>query len=370
MALCARISVNDNLSGAKMFSKIKKEYVIFFSLILLSIAILGLLIFFSMQTAKQELVNNQETINYIVKIRNAYEEIDQILERAEVNTNVMVDSIANTYDTKKSTDKNYNLAFTNNLNGLIQSVLSNSPSVNGAWFQINSKLPFSASAYNWFEYKNDNFINQRNPSETTRPITEDDDPYYFSAIQNNGQTWSRVYNDADTNEQMITISAPVYKNGYLIGVAGLDILTGTLQQTLNNIQLMLFNSEIYLTDKDNNLILYQLEPGVNLDDIDTSFLNIIRQNEDGATGFSKNLTTKTIIKLTLSNNYKFIVAIDNRNLFTNSNKSSNMIYLLLGLLTLITISTFISMYEVINLKNANRKLIEAASQATEEEQET
>lgn len=352
-----------------MASKIKKEYIIFFSLILLSITVLGLLIFSSVQTANQELINNQETINYIVKIRNAYEEIDQILERANVNTNVMVDSIANTYDTKKSTDKAYNLAFINNLNGLIQSVLSNTPSVNGAWFQINSKLPFSASAYNWFEYKNDNFINQRNPAELNRPITEQDDPYYFSAIQSDGPTWSRVYNDADTNEQMITISAPVYKNGYLVGVTGIDILTGTLQQVLNNIQLMLFNSEIYITDKDNNLILYQLEPGVNLENVDTSFLNSIKQNEDGATGFSKNFTTKTIIKLTLSNNYKFIIAIDNKNLFTNSNQSSNMIYLLLGLLMLITISTFISMYEALSLKNANRKLIESTNKITEEEQE-
>lgn len=352
-----------------MASKIKKEYVIFFSLILLSIAVLGLLVFFSMQTANQELVNNQDTINYIVKIRNAYEEIDQIFERAEVNTNVMVDSIANTYDTKKSSNKTYNLSFVNNLNGLIQSVLSNTPSVNGAWFQINSNLSFSASAYNWFEYKNDNFINQRNTAEINRPITEQDDPYYFSAIHSDGPTWSKVYNDADTNEQMITISAPVYKNGYLVGVTGIDILTGTLQQTLYNIQLMLFNSEIYLTDKDNNLILYQLEPGVNLDNIDTSFLNSIKQNEDGATRFSKNFTTKTIIKLTLSNDYKFIIAIDNRNLFTNSNQSSNMIYLLLGLLTLITISAFISMYEVISLKNANRNIIESANKTSEEEQE-
>ena len=350
-----------------MFSKIKKEYVIFFSLILLSITILGLLIFFAAHTAKQNLINNQETINYIVKIRNAYEEIDQILERAEVNTNIMIDSIANTYDTKKSSDKAYNLAYTNNLNGLIQSVLSNSPNVNGAWFQINSKLPFAASAYNWFEYKNNNFVNQRNPSEINRPISEENDPYYFSAIQNNGQTWSRIYNDADTNEKMITISSPVYRNGYLIGVAGVDILTDTLQQTLSNIQLILFNSEIYLTDKDNNLMLYQLEPGVNLDDIDTSFLNLARLNEDGATEFSKNFTNKTIIKLTLSNNYKFIVAIDNKDLFANSNQSSNMIYLLIGLLTLVTISTFISMYEVISLKNANKNPITEATNSSQEE---
>ncbi len=42
----------------------------------------------------------------------------------------------------------------------------------------------------------------------------------------------RCYTDADTKDAMMTISAPIYKEGIIVGVVGIDISINNLQQVL------------------------------------------------------------------------------------------------------------------------------------------
>ncbi len=71
------------------------------------------LLFFIINNINTVAKSDQLIFSYTVKVRNAVEEIDKVFERAEVNVNVMVDSIANSYDVNKQTDKAYNLHFIN-----------------------------------------------------------------------------------------------------------------------------------------------------------------------------------------------------------------------------------------------------------------
>lgn len=335
-----------------MLLKIKEniKYILYVLIILLLIALLC----FINTSVKMASETNNNTFSYIVKVRDTVEEIDKIFERAEVNVNVLADAISNSYDTSRQQDKNYNLAYVKSIDGLVKSVLVNSPNVDGDWFQINADLPFSVSAYNWYQFKEDQFINVKDQLAGTpsmnRKITPEDDPYYFDALNGKRAVWSDVYKDADTKTTMMTISAPAYKDASLVGVVGIDISTNNLQDAMKNMQLVLGDSELFLLDKKNNLILSQLLSDSKTNINNLRFLNLFQNDQDGQIEYYDNLTKKTAIMLNLSNKYKIVITFENSNLFGGFDRLFSTVYSMFALLTvLIIFMILIYQFKIINI---------------------
>lgn len=331
-----------------MFGKIKIIDYKYFLWLAFTILAITTLLFFAINSVHTLSESDQNIFAYTVKIRNTVEDLDKIFERAELNVSVMCDSISNSYDTKKQQDKAYNLHFVKEIDGLVKSVLSNSPSINGSWFQINANLPFSVYAYNWYELKGNEFVNLKGEFEGTpsmdRKMTPEDDPYYFNAINSKGLAWSDIYTDADTKTQMMTISSPAYKDGVLIGVVGIDISIENLKQVLQNIQEVLGESELYLLDKNNNVILS--EPPVENYSNNTNylFLDLFKENKEGPVEYYDYFTKKTAIMLKLSNDYKIVISIKNSVLFYESTLVVKVIQILFGLLVIILTAIFVNQF--------------------------
>jgi len=302
---------------------------------------------FAVNTVKMTSQQNQEVFGYTIKVQSTVDDLDKVFERAEDNVNVLVDATSKIYNIKKQQDKAYNLQFMEGINGLLKSVLSNSPGVDGSWFQLNSDLPFSAGTYNWFAFRDNQFINVREQFEGTpalqRKITPEDDPYYFEAITNQKATWSDVYKDADTKKSMITISSPVYKEGGLVGVVGIDISTDNLQEVLRCMQSVLGDAELFLLNKKDKVILSQLSYNSNTGDY--SFLDLFKTNKHGPVEYMDQMGKKTAIKLNLSNNYKIVIAMDNRVLFPETMRVVSVLWLLFVLLILSIIGGVLSHYK-------------------------
>lgn len=315
---------------------------------------------------------NQDIFAYTIKVRDAVEKLDMIFERAEVNVSVMVDSIANSYNTSKQQDKVYNFNFIEGIDGLVKSVSSNSPGVDGAWFQVNADLPFSAHAYNWYEFRESQFIDVKDRLKGTpsmdRKITPDDDPYYFDAITRQKPTWSDIYTDPDTKNAMMTISAPISKEGILVGVVGIDISVDNLKLILKDMQSTLGESDLYLLDKKNNVILSQLFSDSNLSKGDYQFLELFEENGQGPIEYYDNLKKKTAIMLTLSNDYKIVIAIENKTLFSETRQIFVLLYLLFVLLVVSTTVAFINQFKTIKMnepKIVDKEIKVEATQADE-----
>lgn len=347
----------------KTIKDISYKNVFWITLILLPIIVFMFFIFDSVSKAH---VVNKNIFSYTVKVRDSVEEIDKILERAQINVNVMSDSIASTYDINKQKDKNYNFTYIKQIDGLVQSALVNSPGIDGAWFQLNSNLPFSASAYNWYEFKDNQFINLRkqfegNESTANRAITPEDDPYYFGALGSKDATWSDLYTDPDTKNQMLTLSEPIYKDGALVGVVGIDISTDSLKTAMQKIQLILFNSELYLLNNKNSLILSLGVNNAEVEQIDNLFLDLSKNNGDGLLEYKNKHNKKTAIILTLSNEYKIIITFDNKTIFGNTNRLVAIIYILLILLTISITIHFINQKTKIIVDNSQTETQEEVS---------
>lgn len=357
------IFYRESLPGRNMnnIKNINYKYILWIALATL---LLFWLPFFIIDTVNIASITNKNIFTYTVKVRNSVEEMDKIFERAEVNINVLADSISNSYNSSRQQDKSYNLQYIKDIDGLVKSVLTNSPGIDGSWFQLNADLPYSAQAYNWYQFRNDQFINLRDQLEdgpsANRKITPESDPYYFDAINSQGTTWSDIYIDPDTNVAMMTISTPIYKDGVLVGVVGVDISTATLQETLKNMQFTLGDSEIYLLDRKNKVIVSQLLNNSNIQNSNYSFLNLLKDNEDGQIEYYDKLTKKTAIILTLSNKYKLVISFKDKTLFGGINTLFKTIYFLFIALVATTIIALMTRVKIIitnkKLKNETRKL--------------
>lgn len=322
----------------KYIKNVRLQNVLLFAI---SLIIIISSLFFIVNTINSASKTNENIFSYITKVRDSAEELDKTLESAEINTNVLADSISNSYDASKQYNEAYNMQYIKNIDGLIRAVLFNSTGVDGSWFQLNSDLPFAIHAYNWYGYRNDQFINLRNefisdPS-LDRKITPEDDPYYFNAVNNKKSTWSDVYIDQDTRKSMITISNPIYKDGVLVGVVGIDISTDNLMDAMNNMQLLLGDSELYLLNTDNKVILSKSYGNSTTSKKNYPFLDKLNANKYQPIEYYDNFIKKIAIILTLSNKYKLVISFDYKSLMGDMSTLYGIIYTLFTLTVILTL---------------------------------
>lgn len=343
-----------------MFKQFKINYKFSLCVLIIVFFLISLLLFInnSVQALNDE---NHGVFAYTIKVRNAVEELDKVFERSELNVRTMVDAIAESYDTSKQKDEKYNLNFVNNIDGLTKSTLANSPGVDGSWFQLNANLPFSSRAYNWYEFKDDQFINVKNEFAGTpvvdRKITPEDDPYYYSAISNMGPVWSKIYTDTDTNAAMMTISAPIYKESILVGVAGIDISVENLKQVLSNIQSDIIQADLFLLDQDDNMIMPDLYNGRKPSDKDLEFLHLFNVKDDCYVEYKINTSKRTAIRLTLSNGYKMVISSKNSDVFSDKSTIISLLYVLYTLLILLIIAVLFLVYRSMQIKSPHAEEI-------------
>lgn len=297
---------------------------------------------------------NQHNVEHSIKIRNTIEEIDKIVERAELNLNVFSDEIYLTYDTSKFKDPKYNYNYLNSMENLSKSVLLNTPGVDGSWFQLNVKLPFSPNGYIWHVYRNGKIINLKDKltkgKTPTRIINPHDDGYYFNAIKGTKLIWSDFYLDLEENTAMITLSKPIYKNGMLIGVAGIDITKANMQNALKNMQKVFSESEVFLLNHNYDIILSQLlktsTPKKRFDFVD-DFKNI--KTSELTFEFDDNNIHKTAIVLTLSNKYYILLTFPNQEIFKGYNRLFKTIYFIFSILIVLAIISLTNKLKMIKM---------------------
>lgn len=295
---------------------------------------------------------NQNNFSYTIKIRDALEEIDKIVERAETNISVLSDTIKIAYDEKRLQDKNYNFIFLDRFNVLTKAALMNSPGVDGVWFQVNNKLPFAPVAYDWHGIKNGKITDIKalmmKEKSFSRELTPETDPYYFETVKNKKLTWSNIYKDSDINMDMVTIAQPVYKNGVLIGVVGIDITIGSLQNTLKNMQYIFPDSELFLLDANKKILLYQVAPkGKSFKNIDT-FDKLFNENfkDEDMVEYSDNGIKKTALLLSLSNKYHIVITFPNRIIYKGFSRLFHTIYFIFIVLIALAIVGIISRLKI------------------------
>lgn len=297
---------------------------------------------------------NRDNFAYTINIRNAAEEIDKIVERAEVNVNSVVDTISQTYDANKINDLSYNKKYIEIIDPIVKSGLINSPGVNGAWFQLNIDIPFSNIIYVWHGYDNGKLVRFRQYND--RRLTPENDAYYFEAVKNKRVIWSDVYTDSDNGVKMMSICAPVYKNNFLIGVVGIDISIENLQEALKNMQNVFEDSEVFLLDYRNNVISSQYSPKENDTNDAQIFIPLFNSAQSNSAKTQEKFVEyddsgvhKTAVMLGLSNKYNIVITFPNEKVFKGFSQLFGAIYLVFLILTVLAIFAYLNKKNLLSI---------------------
>lgn len=116
-------------------------------------------------------------------------------------------------------------------------------------------------------------------------------PWYAPTIENGKATLTEPYVDAFTKEVVVSIIAPMYDNGTLLGVFGIDLKLNQLNQTMANFKLGETGYYSFIT-KDNMIIYHKNSDYIlkNIPDlpIDQSVKDVIANKEEGSVEYSLN----------------------------------------------------------------------------------
>lgn len=311
--------------------------------ILVGLLLSGFLVFI-VNCVKLVNESNAKNFAYTVKVRDTIEEIDKIVERAQINIETASQIIYQTYDTSKSDNRAYNLTYIKQVDALNKALLINTPGVNGSWYAGNVNLPFWNDIYTWYTLEDGKIINYKallSKRDDIRTLTPEEDPYYFEALKTKKTVWSDIYTDADSKVKMITISQSIVKNGKLIGVVGIDLSISNLQQALKNMQKVVKDSEIFLLDKNYQVILYQFPPNIQLNNITPPFIELFKNNKlEELIQYKDNGIKKTAIILHLSNKYSVVMVFKNSSLYSNFDvllKTLYVIFIIMAILAFVTL---------------------------------
>lgn len=360
-----------------LFEKIKKiKYIEIVLSVLVCFLLIGLLIFLidSFQVASE---TNKSNFTYTIKTRDALAKVDRIVEGAEINVNTLAAAVSASYDTRKLHDEKYNIHYLDSINVLSKAFLINSPLEEGTWFLLNVDLPFSNRVYSWYVFQNGKVIDLKKQLEkeklSTRKLNPKDDPYYFQALKAKKVIWSDIYVDAETNTQMLTVAKSVYKNGVLIGVVGVDISVENLQQIMESMQSVFKNSEVFLLNADNNIVLSQLTDNKKNKKSDYKSLNLFAKKPQGDLAmveFVEEGVKKTAIMLAVSTEYNVVITFPDKLLFHGFDRLFNAIYFIFLVMAALAVVAILNKRRIIKInqnlemeKNKLRTIIDSASNA-------
>jgi len=189
--------------------------------------------------------------------------------------------------------------------------------------------------------------------------------WYIDAVEKNNTTISDVYLDADSGENAITISSPLYISEEFIGVLGIDILVPDLNDKLNEIDLEV-DTYAYLLTEEGTIIGHTEAPEwigrsfYELDAIDDPSIigSLFNNNYDNVTykvnGEKVFAVTRTIPEA----NWLIGIAMKSKNVFKNYYISGDTLLVNIFFLLLI-ISPIRMIYVYQKLMIDNNELLES-----------
>jgi len=175
-------------------------------------------------------------------------------------------------------------------------------------------------------------------------IEQDSGDWYYKPVEVHKGLWATPYIDPDLKKAMITYSEPVYKNGFLLGVAGMDITLDELNKLVKNIQIY-NNTNAFIIDSNYNFIAGKdFNAGENILKANNGaykFLtNIFNDKKSGYIEYKDSGTDKIISFTKLPNGFILLISVPVSEILSDMNKMSYLI--ILAMVVIIVVASIIA----------------------------
>ena len=134
--------------------------------------------------------------------------------------------------------------FEKDMDFVIKQVAQTSEGVQGVYFTINPELGWAGKVHEiWYVDEGGDGTFERRDSDQDGSYIEwftpdnEDMAWYYEAIEEGKSSWSDPYEEVALNNlSVVSHITPVYKDGVLLGVMGMDIKVNNLKDTIENIK--------------------------------------------------------------------------------------------------------------------------------------
>lgn len=267
-----------------------------------------------------EIISAGAKDSFTLNAQNVTDEIYVQLGGVEKNVQLMSSLVAQAVPIKTQQDmqKLYNNQETaySKIRIYPKTLTENTKWAQGGYFYFDQKY---APAYDGAWYAKENGVFKRNIFNEA--INEEDGTtWYYAPIKQKKPVWSEPYVDSDLNIPMITYSMPVYKNGFLLGISGIDITLSELNKMLDGIKIYK-NTEAFMIDNQFTFIAgKKFKVGENILNISRGKYNFLStelaKNSSGCIQYKDGWTTKVLSYSKLPNGFILIIEVPLRDIPT------------------------------------------------------
>lgn len=164
----------------------------------------------------------EEFSNKFITIETAVETINSY-----INSTINIDEIHNNL---------YLEEYTKNTAPFIKEIAENTPYTSSSYVYFNPELTGSVNDI-WFIDTDGDGISERQETLPIEMYTPDNEDmiFYYDAVKEKKSMWTNPYILYEVNDLLIVShTKPIYKDGYLIAVVGLDFVFDDIQKAIND----------------------------------------------------------------------------------------------------------------------------------------
>jgi len=323
----------------KMFREQSLKFKIVVSMVLLSLVTTIIASCAGIWKSSQIITNNAKS-SFVQSANIVAEKIYAQFYQVEKNTKLLAQLSSNATSIQSQADMNKLRVSQDGEYSKVRSfsktIAQNVDGAQATYFYFDQKYSPGYDG-SWFAKEGDEFKRQ-----TSNAIIEDDEDnaWYFLPIKLNKPVWSEAYTDPDTNVPMITYSLPVYKNGFFLGLAGIDIALDDLNKILADVKIYK-DTHAFLVDEQFRVISSrEFETGQNILEVKNGAYKFLEKetakNANGSTTYKNGLFTQVLSYSKLPNGFILIIEVPQKNIPTKMAETVILLSILGALTVFIT----------------------------------
>lgn len=219
--------------------------------ILVAVSIGGTSIIKSSQIIQQEAEDKLQLL-----VENQANKFDTTIAEVEGSVEGLAAAANTAFDLNAAkTDPNYIAKYQTNLEGITEEFAKIAKGGMGAYVYINPEISKTLCGA-WFADTANNKTFEKQDIGTIDEFTPDNEDmaWYYEPVKAGKAVWLEPYVDPDIHVGMISYVVPMYRDGTLIGVAGMDINFDLFVKDINNTKVY-DSGYIALLDKDFNFLV-------------------------------------------------------------------------------------------------------------------
>lgn len=291
-------------------------------------------------TRKQILADSTSLINQACE--NSGQDINAVISRIEQSVQTLADcAMDNLTDLQAfQTDSNYVTTYTNNLENIIRTAAQNTSGAMTAYIRYNPDFTEPTSGLFFSRDNTNSEFAQLVPTDFS--IYEKTDiahvGWYYIPIENRKATWMSPYLNENLQVYMISYVIPLYKDNVEIGIVGMDIDFGLLQDIVDNTKIY-DTGYAFLSDTEGNIMYHNaLDVNQKISEISNSKLDSLVtalqiEGNNQLVSYELNGIRKKMAYITLKNNMQLVLTAP----VSEINASSNRLIIMIVFATFLAI---------------------------------